>query len=310
MKSFKFGLLLLALLCALPSLAGHRAPRLRVGSSSGVFGPVENWTYETFAEARRAGIEAIEISANKLFLGGELTDDVQIEARCRQLKRDLKRAGIEIWSVHMPYGKEIDLSQTDETVRQKSVELNRRILRFCKILSPRIVLFHPSWYLGRGERDERIAQLVRSVGELLPEARKIGAKVVIENMLGHELMKDEHYERPLGRTVEEVLRIMALMPREVGAAVDTNHIDNPELLISALGRRVRTIHVSDGDGRNECHELPWQGRGDNDWTAVLKALYEDVHYRGVFMYEVKKAEFPELKACYDRMYDQYVRSKK
>ena len=226
------------------------------------------------------------------------------------MKRDLKRAGIEVWSVHMPYGREIDLSQTDEAVRRKSVELNRRVLRFCKILSPRIVLFHPSWYLGHGERDARIARLVRSVGELLPDAKKIGARVVIENMLGHELVRDGNYERPLGRTVEEVLHIMSLMPREVDAAVDTNHIDNPELLITALGRRVKTIHVSDGDGRNECHELPGQGRGDNDWAAVMKALYEDAHYRGVFMYEVKKAEFPQLKACYDRMYDEYVRSKR
>ncbi|MDA6840497.1 hypothetical protein OSL57_27650, partial [Escherichia coli] len=51
-----------------------------------------------------------------------------------QLKRDLKRAGIEIWSVHMPFGREIDLSQTDEAVRQRSVELHRRVLRFCKVL--------------------------------------------------------------------------------------------------------------------------------------------------------------------------------
>ena len=47
-----------------------------------------------------------------------------------------------------------------------------------------------------------------------------------------------------------------------------------------------------------------------DWAAVMKALYEDARYRGVFMYEVKKAEFPQLKACYDRMYDEYVRSKR
>ena len=45
------------------------------------------------------------------------------------------------------------------------------------------------------------------------------------------------------------------------------------------------------------------------WTAIPKALYEDAHYRGVFMYEVKKAEFPQLNACYDRLYEQYVQSK-
>ena len=233
MKLYRTGLLLLAVLCTIPVFAGQ-PPRLKVGSSSGIFGPVTNWTYETFAEAKRAGIDAIEISASTLFLNKEMTDDRQIEARCHQLKRDLKRAGIEIWSVHMPFGREIDLSQTDEAVRQRSVELHRRVLRFCKILSPRIVLFHPSWYLGHGERDARIAQLVRSVGELLPDAKKIGARVVIENMLGYELVKDGNYERPLGRTVEEVLHIMSLVPREVDAAVDTNHIDNPELLISAL----------------------------------------------------------------------------
>ena len=309
MKLLKTALLLLVLVIGVPAFAGQPALRLKVGSSSGIFGPVSNWTYETFAEAKKAGIDAIEISSSKLFLDKEMTDDKQIEARCRQLKRDLKRAGIEIWSVHMPYGKEIDISQTDEDVRQKSVELNRRVLRFCRILSPRIVLFHPSWYLGHGERDARIAQLVRSVGELLPDAKKIGAEMVIENMLGYELVKDENYERPLNRTVEEVVHIMSLMPKEVNAAVDTNHIDNPELLIKALGTRVKTIHVSDGDGRNECHELPWHGRGDNDWVAVLKALYEDAHYKGIFMYEVRKAEFPELKACYDKMYDEYVQSK-
>ena len=309
MKFYKIGLALLVLVIGIPAFADGTPPRLKVGSSSGIFGPIGNWTYETFAAAKAAGIDAIEISASKLFLDKELTDDAQIEARCRQLKQDLKRAGIEIWSVHMPFGREIDLSQTDEAIRQKSVDLHRRILRFCKILSPRIILFHPSWYLGHGERDQRTAQLVRSVGELLPDVKKIGAKMVIENMLGYELVKDENYERPLNRTVEEVLHIMSLMPKEVGAAVDTNHIDNPELLIQALGRRVSTVHICDGDGRNECHELPWQGKGDNDWIAVLRALYEDAHYRGIFMYEVKKAESPQLKASYDRMYEQYVQSK-
>lgn len=309
MKAYRLGLWMLAALFALPAWAGDPAPRLRVGSSSGLFGPLENWTYENFVRAKMSGIDAIEISASELFLRSGLEDERQIKARCRRLNRDLRRAGIEIWSIHMPYGKEIDLSQTDEAVRQRSVELNRRILSYLGFLCPRVVLFHPSWYLGHGEREARIAQLVRSIRELLPEVRTIGTKVVIENMLGYELQKDEQYERPLGRTVEEMVHILSLMPAEVDVAVDMNHIDRPELLISALGSRVRTIHVSDGDGRHECHELPGEGRGDNDWVAILRALYEDAHYRGVFMFEVKKAEFHQLKMCYDRMYEQYMQTR-
>ena len=64
MKLYRTGLLLLAVLCTIPVFAGQ-PPRLKVGSSSGIFGPVTNWTYETFAEAKRAGIDAIEISGRK-----------------------------------------------------------------------------------------------------------------------------------------------------------------------------------------------------------------------------------------------------
>ena len=102
--------------------------------------------------------------------------------------------------------------------------------------------------------------------------------------------------------------MMSKVPSSVYAAVDLNHIDNPEKLISALGTRVRTIHASDGNGLEECHELPWRGKGDNDWTAILRALDKDAHYKGVFMYEVKKASFKELADCYRKMYFDYRRT--
>ena len=58
MKHYGIGLLF-AVFCAISAFAGEPVPRLRVGSSSGIFGPVGNWTYETFAEAKKAGIDAI-----------------------------------------------------------------------------------------------------------------------------------------------------------------------------------------------------------------------------------------------------------
>lgn len=302
---------LLALLSAAilgTAAAQTAAPRLPIGTSSGLLGPLGQWNRATFDEAKRAGIDAVEINAATLFLNSNLTDDRQVAARCRQLRRDLRRSGLQLWSVHMPYGKDIDLSNTDPQIHDNTMAIHRRVLRFCKILRPHIVLFHPSWNLPHNVREERMAQLAASVRELLPAAHKFGATVVIENMLGYELVKDENYERPLCRSVEEVMKIMSMMPDDVYAAVDMNHIDNPERLVSALGTRLRTIHVSDGDGRTECHELPWHGRGDNDWVAILKALYEDAHYDGVFMYELKKAELPQLKECYDKMYRQYLES--
>lgn len=163
MKHYGIGLLF-AVFCAISAFAGEPVPRLRVGSSSGIFGPVGNWTYETFAEAKKAGIDAVEISASKLFLDKEMTDESRIEARCRQLKRDLKRAGIEIWSVHMPFGKEIDLSQTDEAIRRKSVELHRAPVAFLPytLTADRAV---PPELVSRALRTRRAdRRLVRSAG--------------------------------------------------------------------------------------------------------------------------------------------------
>ena len=51
--------------------------------------------------------------------------------------------------------------------------------------------------------------------------------MVIENMLGYELVRNEQHERPLGRTVEEVKLIMKQLPKNVYSAIDMNHIDNP-----------------------------------------------------------------------------------
>lgn len=292
---------------AVPSTAVAKRPaRLRVGTSSGIFGGLDNMNYDNFVKARAAGIECLELSASTVLLDKRYTDDNQIEERCRQLKRDADAAGLDIWSIHMAFGRDIDISQTNDSLRCASVELHRRLLKFCAIFSPKIILFHPSWYLGIDEREARMSQLALSVRELNPLVRKMGATMVIENMLGYELRRSQEYERPLCRTVEEMLHVMSLLPSSVRAAVDTNHIDNPEQLIAALGRKVRSVHISDGDGRNECHELPWHGAGDNDWVAILRALDHNAHYTGPFMYEVSKSDFDSLTRCYDRMYDDYL----
>ena len=305
MKKLKF--LCVVLLLAATGTAAAKAPktlhRLSVGSSSGAFGPVDNWTVETFSKAVSEGVGYIEIGAGTLFLDKRDTTDALVEARCRKVKAAMDEAGLKVWSIHMPFGRTIDISASDEEVRRQTVELHKRVLRFCGIMKPKYILFHPSWYLRPGERPQRIAQLVRSVEELRPEVKRAGATMVIENMLGYELMRDEQRERPLNRTVEETCHIMSLLPRDVYAAVDTNHIDEPEKLISALGRRVKTVHISDGDGRNECHDMPQTGRGDNDWTAILQALDRDARYKGVFMYEANCRDFKAMKSCYDRLYE-------
>lgn len=107
---------------------------------------------------------------------------------------------------------------------------------------------------------------------------------------------------------------MKQLPKNVYSAIDMNHIDNPELLIQAMGKRLKSVHIADGDGRHECHYLPnpCSGKGDNDWIKILKELYK-AGYTGPFMYEVKTSEYKEFKDlynCYQNLYQNFIDSNK
>lgn len=290
-----------------PASSKTKYPPLRVGCSIGIL----NANYNELKTMKESGIDCVEIALGTWLFSKEKSDE-EITARMKSARQAADSAGIEIWSIHMPFGKEIDLSQSDESIRQSTVALQQRILRFCKILRPRVILFHPSWYLGLNERPTRIAQLQRSVKELNPLVKEAGAIMVIENMLGYELLRNEKYERPLGRTVEEVQLIMKQMPRDVYSAIDMNHIDHPERLIRAMGKRLKSVHISDGNGRAECHYMPnpCSGKGDNDWNQILLELYR-AGYTGPFMYEVGAKEFDEpqeLYDCYQNLYQTFIES--
>ncbi len=280
-----------------------KAQPLAVGYSI----PIAKITAENMKYAKSVGIEYIEVSfaafidSNRNFKKPE----AEILSQVRQAKADARAAGIKVWSVHMPYGKHIDLSLANEEDRQQVVSLHKKVLRFCRELDLQVVLFHPSYYLGLNEREIRKSQLIKSATELNEAVRKMGAIMVIENMLGPELLKDPNTERPLCRTVEETVEIMNKLPADIYSAVDMNHISNPEKLIRAMGKRLRSVHVADGNGKEENHYLPCNGKGNNNWTDILGAL-QDAGYQGPFMYEAKIKDVNELRPCYEKLYNAFV----
>jgi len=281
-----------------------KAPeRLDIGYSISIL----NITPENMSCAKSAGIQYIETS-----FGGFIDEnrnfkvsEEEIIEKIKKAKKAADDAGIKIWSVHMPFGKNIDLSLTDESERRQVLFLQKKIIQFCSILQPKIILFHPSFYLGINERENRKNQLIKSSLELNQTVKSIRATMVIENMLGYELMLDEKQERPLCRTVEETVEIMNRLPADICSAIDMNHIKNPEKLILAMGKRLKSIHVSDGDGKRECHFFPCSGQGENNWVEILSALQE-VHYSGPFMYEVKNPDVTKMKSCYEFLYNKFL----
>lgn len=125
-------------------------------------------------------------------------------------------------------------------------------------------------------------------------------KLIFRNASLEEILKrlERHFN----------VEIMDLMPADVYAAVDMNHIKNPELLIAALGSRIKSVHIADGDGEKECHQLP--GRGKNNWVLILQAL-DHAGYTGPFLYEIRAKEvdgFTDLVTAYNLLYENYTKS--
>ncbi len=284
-------------------------PQYPVGTTISVFHGLDGLTLDNLVDARRKGVECIEISLSGLVNGKNALEWTELKRRLTEVKAAADEAGVSIWSIHMPYEKECDPSHPDRKTLRKSMKKYRRCIDAVSVLRPHILLYHPSFYqLEHGNRDKRIETVGKSMRTLNKWGRRIGAETVVENMLGPTVERTDGYERAIGRNLDEMQRIMRLVPEDVGVAIDTNHATDPVALIRYFGSRVHTLHISDGNGMKDRHAMP--GGGSVDWNGVLSALYE-AGYKGPFLYEVKSKEvndIAELKACYDRLYAAWLKN--
>lgn len=279
---------------------------LKVGYSIPIGG--DKFELENLEYAKSVGVDYVEVSGMGTFVGkdGEFKmSDEEIKKRLQWAKENADKAGIKIWSVHMPFGEHIDLSLVNEKDRSDVVAVQGKLTEFLEILEPKYLVYHPSWYLSLDERGRRKQQLIKSVEKLDEKAQNINATMLLENMLGPELLKNKDQERPLMRNIQEVEEMLARLPESVDIVIDLNHIKNPEHLIETVGDRLKSLHVNDGTGEREDHYFPCSKKGKQAWDHIFSAL-EKVGYEGVFMYETTEYEDEKnLKSCYSSLYQSF-----
>ena len=74
--------------------------------------------------------------------------------------------------------------------------------------------------------------------------------------------------------------------KQVGICLDTNHLPDASELpeyVKMLQPRLITTHISDYDGIDEKHWMPFSGV--IDWRPFAEELH-GINYRGAFIYEV------------------------
>lgn len=230
-------------------------------------------SYEALQRLHDAGIDAIEVT---------LSDMTKLPAsaragKCGQIVDNARKAGVEIWSVHIPFGKTWDISLTNPQMREKALANNREALELCKLLGPKKAVIHASAEpIPDVERSARLAAAKQALQELTPEFAAAGIQLALEDLP----------RTCLGNTSAEILWLIDGIGG-LGVCFDTNHLlkESSEDFARAVGPHIVTLHVSDYDGKDERHWMA--GDGIIHWPAVAQAL-TDARYGGPFLYETSK----------------------
>ena len=242
----------------------------------GSHGAFQDFTVEMLAEWKKAGIDCIEISNMDLFRNLEISKEEKIEW-CKNLKVMADKAGLEIWSFHLPFSRSLDISTTHDKNRQTMIAVCTEIIRMAPHLGLKKFVIHPSAEpITDEDRPARITHSRESLMILNKVAREHNVQLVVECLP----------RTCLGNTAEEMLKLLDGLDADIGICFDSNHLlkEKPEEFVAKVGNRITTVHMSDYDGIDERHWIPGDKRGIIDWVKVVNELAK-VGYEGPFLFE-------------------------
>lgn len=240
----------------------------KTGASACFWGKLDRTLMNRYVQG---GIESIELSFSYGYYYGEL----DFIGHASALKSDAADCGLELWSIHLPFSGDLDISHFDDAKRAFAMKANLELIAAASKAGIGVAVVHPSSEpIPESDREKRLALSLANLRILTEAAGIAGMRLAVENLPRTCLCNHSR----------EVAYLLAAIPG-LGVAFDTNHLliqDNVEF-IRAVGSRIITLHVSDYDFIDERHWLPFEGK--NDWKTIITAL-DEAGYDGPWMYEV------------------------
>lgn len=195
------------------------------------------------------------------------------------VRKKLDASPVNINSVHAPFSGEVDISRLDDGGQEFALQQVGKAIVVAERLGAGMVVVHGSAEpIEADERAQRIAQSKSSLSILSEQAQASDVRLALELLP----------RTCLGNTADELQILLADVSSEyAGICLDSNHPADPNQLaaiVKQLGKRIITLHISDYDGIDERHWMPFSGMVD--WGAFANAL-RDIQYSGAFIYETK-----------------------
>ena len=247
------------------------AKNLQKGTSLSFFGG--SLDEKTLKSIKDAGIDCIEISVAM----DKLIHSYGFIERAKEYGELIKACGLELWSLHLPFSRTIDISLPRKFERDYAVGMDTALIKAAAEAGAKVCVLHPSSEpIADKDRPMRIRYSHESVKKLSAVADSVGITLAVENLP----------RTCLTRMPEEMAQI--LEGTNAKMCFDANHsltLMNLEYLerIKDFGIKVATVHFSDYDFIDERHRIP--GDGINDWNGIMACL-ESTQYSGPIMYEV------------------------
>ncbi|MBE9916352.1 sugar phosphate isomerase/epimerase [Paenibacillus donghaensis] len=244
-------------------------------------------------QIREAGFSCIELNLDNYKSPADTVTPENF-ARYDSAVQTAKGLGLEVWSVHLPFGCQWDISDLDDTMRESAIKGNIQIMDWVKGWGARVLVIHPSFEpIQNEERAGRLVKAAEAIRLLSGEAAKRGLHLAVEDLP----------RTCLGNNAEEIAALIKDAP-EAFVCCDSNHLltETPESFIRAIGSRIMTLHISDYDGVDERHWIP--GRGIVEWVEVVRAL-DEIGYAGPFMYEADYENPQDVVASFRAILDAY-----
>lgn len=262
----------------------------RLGTS---LGNIFKITPEVVNDLSVNGFTDVEVGFGRVSNREELKN---LKEKIKEVKSWLDEKNINIWSIHIPYGKSIDISAIDETERALAIQEVTILIKAARELEPEKLVIHPSFEpIPEEERPDRLQACINSLPTLMTVASKNKMELTIEDLP----------RTCLGNTSKEINYILNQVPG-LTVCCDVNHLlqETTEAFIDAVGSKIVTLHICDYDGLDEKHWLP--GQGIINWNKVLESL-ELSGYNGPFMFE-SAGTFAEKATAWQKLISDYQMS--
>ncbi len=258
----------------------------RCGSSCSAIERFDREVIDMYAEA---GIDAIEVA---------LPFKKYFDHDWSELGKYARARGVELWSVHLPFGGENNMFNiADRAFSRSTMEADAELLKRAADAGMKAAVIHPNTGdIPEQNREDQMKTSIESLSGLVSIGSRYGVKIAVE------ILPPDN----LGSRAGEMKRITEAVPG-LSICMDVNHIIGYSVreFAETFADKIVTVHISDNDLRSERHWMP--GRGKLDWADIMSAL-DDIGYRGPFMYELGGKEFCEAGLSGIRKnYDKFIR---